>query len=190
MENKESVKAKPLKKKLRKLIRILLGLFLFLVIFIIFIVPAILSSGKVGRIILSKINQSVDGTTEFSDLSVGWFKGINIEDFSYDGNAGWISVKVKSISTKPNYGSLITGNFNLGQTQIDTPQVDIDLNKKPVTQAKLSTNQTKNTTATAPQAASLALTTDISLKDGNIRLTGADSKTVAIKFRSWYDCSG
>ncbi len=179
MEDKESIKAKPPKKTLRKIIIILLGLFLFLVIFIIFAVPAILSSGKVSRIILSKINQAVEGKTEFSDLSVGWLKGVNIEDFSYDDNAGWISVKVKSISTKPKYGSLITGNFNLGQTQVDTPQVEIDLNKKPVTQVKSSTNQPKQTTTT--QTAAFALTTDIRLKDGNVKLTGTDSKTVAIE---------
>ena len=179
MENKESVTTKRPKSKFRKVLRILLVLFLFLIIFIVVIVPAILSSGKVSRIILSKINKSVDGTTEFSDFSIGWFKGINIEDFSYDDNAGWISVKVKSISTKPNYGSLITGNFNLGKTQIDEPQIEIDLNKKPETQVKTVSSQPKPTAST--KAATFALTTDISLKDGNIEIIGDNSQKVSIE---------
>ncbi|MBN2588416.1 MAG: hypothetical protein JXA96_01020 [Sedimentisphaerales bacterium] len=189
MEGKESIEKKsrkgwqgsPRKKTLKRVIQVISGIFLVFLIFIFFIVPAIMSSDKGLQIILSKINSSLtDGKAKISDLSVGWFKGVNIADFSYDDDAGWISVKVKNISTKPNYGSLLTGNFNLGQTQIDTPLVEIDLNKKPVTSASTTSgiNETKQPANT--QAAAFALTTDFNLKDGNIKLTGADSKIVEL----------
>jgi hypothetical protein len=176
------------KKILKRIIQLILILFLVLVILVLFGVPAFLSSEKGRQIILSKINNSVkDGQAGFSDLSVGWFKGVNIADLSYNDNSGWISVKVKNISTKPHYGSLITGNLNFGQTLIDKPQIEIDMNKKPPAPAAegvagiLPAERGRDARDTrSAEPVMFALATDIKLNDGNIRLTGTDSKTVEL----------
>ncbi|MBN1975553.1 MAG: hypothetical protein JW787_18085 [Sedimentisphaerales bacterium] len=177
MERKDNPKTKPGKRTFKRVFQVLLGVLLLLVIFIVFAVPAILSSGKVSQIILSKINTAVEGKTEFSDLSVSWLKGVHIADFSFDDNAGWISVRVKNISTKPNYGSLLTGNLNFGQTNIDTPLVKINMNNKPPAVSASSSVESENS---ASETAKFALATDISLKDGNVKLTGTNSKTVEL----------
>jgi hypothetical protein len=172
MEGKESKKARPRRKTLRRIIQIILGLFVILLLFIVFAVPAILSSGPVRQIILSKINDSVPGKTDFSGLSVGWLSGVKITDLSYDDKTDWISVKVKNISTQPHYGALLTGNLNFGQTQVDIPQVVINMKNKPSAPA-----ESKSAPA---EPLKLAIATNISLKDGSVKFTGTDSKTVVL----------
>ena len=81
--------------------------------------PMVVSSGGFRDFLLAKINKSVEGRTDFSDLSVGWLKGVRVEDLSYDDNAGQLSVKVKKIHTKPHYAKLIGGNLSFGKTTID-----------------------------------------------------------------------
>ncbi|MEJ2649255.1 MAG: hypothetical protein P8016_12720 [Sedimentisphaerales bacterium] len=171
MEVKDDLRAK------RRIIQVVVIVFLVFVVFVIFAVPAIVSSGKVRQIIISKINSSVQGKTQFSDLSMGWFKGIQIGDLSYKDNSGWLSVKVKSISTKPNYASMLFGNINLGQTRVDTPQVEINMNEKPAQTVKAPT-EAKSTSSKAPM---IALATDIHINDGNVKVTGTDSRTVELE---------
>lgn len=185
MEDKKSKTTKPRtsegsagsRKTLKRIIQVILGLFVILLIFIVFAVPAILSSNKFRQVILSKINASGAGKAEFSDLSVGWLSGVRIDDFSYVDKTDWISVKVKNISTQPHYGALLAGNFNFGQTQIDSPQVVINMNNKPpaAVQSAAETNPTGGT-----EPLKYALATNIRLKDGSVKLTGADSKTVEL----------
>ena len=176
MKVKDDIKTKP-RKTLRRIIQVLLVIVLILVIFVIFAVPAIFSTGKVRQLIISKINNSVQGKTHFSDLSMGWFKGIQIGDLSYKDNSGWLSLKVKSISTKPNYASMLFGNINLGKTQVDAPQIEINMNDKPpaVVQAPA---ESKSTSSKAP---AIALATDIHINDGSVKVTGTDSKTVELE---------
>ncbi len=178
MEVKDNLKTKPQKKTFRRIIQVILIIFVVLAIFVIFAVPAIISSGQVRQMIISKINDSVGGKTEFSDLSMGWFKGVNIADFSYNDNSGWISVKVKNISAKPDYASLLTGNLNLGQTKIDMPQVEINMKDKPPAAKATSPAEPQKTVS---GSSAIALATDLHINDGNVKVTGTDSKTVELE---------
>jgi len=176
MEAEKSSQAKRRKKTGRRILIIISVLVAILIVFVFLLVPAFISSEKGRQIILSKINQSIDGRTDFADLSMGWFKGIRIADLSFDDTAGLFSLKVKQIATEPHYGALLTGNLTFGQTTIDQPRVRINLKEKP---------PTKITPAAAPksapkEAAGITLVTDITVNDGNVKVTDTDNKTVEL----------
>ena len=177
MEAKVQSKTKLSKPRWKKILLIVSTLFVFLVVLVFLIIPMFISSEKGRRIILAKINNSIDGQTDFSDLSVGWLKGIRIADLSFKDDVGQISVKVKNITTKPHYSSLLTGNINLGQTNIDMPQVEINLKDGlPATTAPET-----EVKSVPKESAGIALVTDITVNDGNVKITGADSKTVELE---------
>jgi len=177
MEAKAQSKTKLSKPRWKKISLIISVPFCILVILVFLIIPMFISSEKGRRIILAKINNSIDGQTDFSDLSVGWLKGIKIADLSFNDDVGQISVKVKKITAKPHYGSLLTGNINLGQTNIDMPQIEINLKDGLPTTSPTSGTETKSV---PKESAGIALVTDITVNDGSVKVTGADSKTVEL----------
>src|SRR4030042_2432328 len=86
--------------------KILKGLLLLLILWIgltVFLVPAVVSSEKSRRLILAKTNDAIAGHTNFTDLSIGWLKGVRIADFSFNDEAGRISVRAGQIETTPHY---------------------------------------------------------------------------------------
>src|SRR4030042_5173718 len=127
MQTEKKTKTPPRKRTARKILKWPLALVVVLLVLILLLVPALISSGSFRRIILAKINDSVDGRADFADLSMGWLKGVKVEDFSFADNAGLLSVKVRQIATKPHYASIIAGNLSFGQTTIDEPRVEISL---------------------------------------------------------------
>jgi predicted component of type VI protein secretion system len=126
--------------------------------------------------ILAKINGSIAGKTNFVDLSMGWLKGIKVSDFSFNDNAGQISVQVKEIATKPHYGSLLTGNLSFGQTLIDTPNVEINLKAQ-----KPGIPSQKVPAKTATKSIALPVKRmELVLNDGNFKVTDPKSGTVEL----------
>jgi len=146
---------------------------IFLIVFIIFLLPAVVSSEKSRRLILAKINNSISGQTNFTDLSMGWLKGIRIEEFSFNDDAGRISVRAGKIATTPHYTSFLSGNYSFGQTLIDQPKVEI----------KLQERQPESTDDPKPdrvpkETAGITLVTDIVVNDGSLRITDQKARTV------------
>ncbi len=176
MEAEKNSQAKRRKKTGRKILLIVSALIVILIVFVFLFVPVLVSSEKGRQIILSKINQSIDGRADFADLSMGWFKGIRIADLSFDDTAGQFSLKVKQIATEPHYGALLTGNMAFGQTTIDQPRVQINLKDRPPAEATTATESEK-----APkETAGIALVTDIVVNDGNVKVTDTHDKTVEL----------
>jgi len=176
MDTEKTSQPKRRRKTGRRIIQIVSALIVVLIIFVFLLVPVLISSDKGRQIILAKINKSIEGRADFTDLSMGWFKGIRIADLSFDDNAGEISVKVKRIATEPHYGSLLMGNLSFGQTTIDQPRVHINLKEKP---------PAENIPATKPESAAkekagIALVTDITVNDGSVKVTDMDNKTVEL----------
>lgn len=101
---------------------IVLLLLLFMSLF-----PVFLSSDAGNRRILSKLNSSISAEVGFSDLSVGWLRGIEVSDFSFkDENEGILAL-IEKVSTKPHYFSLLGGSLSFGKTVLERPRVEIDL---------------------------------------------------------------
>jgi hypothetical protein len=178
MRAENKTKIKPQKSRTRAL-KIGIAIIVILIVSVLLLVPAIISSGKGRQIILAKINSSVAGQTDFTDLSMGWLKGIKVEDFSFNDDAGQISVRVKEIATKPHYGSLLTGNLSFGQTLIDKPNVQINL--KELQEQKAKSSGPKRPAGKTMQPIVLPVKRmELALNDGNVKITDPKSGTVEL----------
>jgi hypothetical protein len=179
MRAKNKTEVGPRKRSGKRVLKLALVIIGILIVSVILLIPAIISSAKARQIILAKINGSIAGKTNFDDLSMGWLKGIKVSDFSFNDNSGQISVQVKEIATKPDYGSLLTGNLSFGRTLIDEPNVQIDL--------KQSKAQKSGKPAPKPSAGRLkqpivlpVKRMDLIVKDGDVKVTDPKSGTVQL----------
>ncbi len=165
-------KAKGRKKTATRILKLVLALIVILILLVLFLVPAFISSGQGRRIILGKINKSIDGRVDFADLSMGWFKGIKVSDIGFKDRVGQISAQVKQITTKPHYGSIITGNLSFGETSIDQPKVHINLQNQP------SVEPAGTAQPASAKAGYIALAMDLAINDGNFKVTDSNTRTV------------
>ena len=179
MRAENKIKIKPQKKTGTRVLKLALAIMVILIVFVLLLVPAIVSSGKGRQLILAKINGSIAGKTNFVALSMGWLKGIKVSDFSFNDNAGQISVQVKEIATKPHYGSILTGNLSFGQTLIDTPNVQINL--KDLQEQKAKSPSPKRPAGEGMKPIVLPVKRmELVLNDGNVKVTDPKSGTVEL----------
>jgi len=164
------------KKTSTRILKLVLLLIVVLIVLVFFLVPAFVSSGKGRRVILAKINSSIAGQTDFADLSMGWFKGIKIADFSFNDSLGQISVRVKQITTKPHYGSIVMGNLSFGETIIDQPKVSVNLKGQPATEQE----PVGKPEPVPVKASHIALVMDVVINDGNLKVTDSKAGTVEL----------
>jgi hypothetical protein len=127
MQREKDTKAERKKKAKRRILRWVLVPVVVLIVLVVFLVPAFVSSETGRKIILAKINDSIDGQVDFGSLSMSWWKGVKITDFSFNDDAGNVSVKVKQILTEPHYARLLLGSLSFGATVLDEPGVEINL---------------------------------------------------------------
>ncbi|MHC4293941.1 MAG: hypothetical protein ACYSTX_06560, partial [Planctomycetota bacterium] len=127
---KKNEKAPAQKKRKKWWLWLLLTIFI-VIIALIALLPAIISSEMARKTILAKINDAAPGHLDFTDLSIGWLKGVSISDINYQDDLASIKVKVKQFAAKPHFGSIIFGNISFGDTIIDEPIISIDLKEIP-----------------------------------------------------------
>ena len=175
MRDEQSVKSKPQKKIIVRILKWGLPIFAVLIVLVFLLIPVIVSSETGRRVILSKINKSVSGRANFSDLSMGWTKGIRITDLSFNDDAGWAQVQVTQIATKPHYGSLLLGNLSFGQTTIDEPKISLNLKNKPTAEPESPGEQ-----PAAVRVAPATLIMNIVVNDGNLKVTDSKDRTVEV----------
>jgi hypothetical protein len=176
MQTGKSFKPEVRKKTGRKILKWLLAFAAALIVLAFLFVPMFVSSEKCRRLILSKINNSIAGRTDFADLSMGWWKGVKVADFSFDDNKGQISVRIKQIAAKPHYASLLTGSLSFGETLVDEPKVLVNLKNRQITQAPQ-----QPAPGGKPQFAMLPIKNiDLVVKDGNLKVTDAQARTVEL----------
>lgn len=171
----QNSKTKPQKKPKTKILKWALLFLVALIILVVFLVPAFVSSSKGQKIILAKINDSIDGRTNFSSFSMGWLKGIRIAGISFNDNAGRTSVQVEQISTKPHYGSILTGTLSFGETIIDKPRVKINLKALPETEARQADVGKESRQVVLP-----VRKIDMVVNDGSLEVTGRQGETVEL----------
>jgi hypothetical protein len=179
MRVKNKTKVEPRKKSGTRILKIVLAITAILIASVLILVPIFVSSAKARQIILAKINGSIDGKTDFADLSMGWLKGIKVENFSFNDNAGKISVQVKEIATKPHYSSLLIGDLSFGHTLIDTPNVQINL--KDLQEQKTKSPGTERPAGKEMEPIVLPVKRmALVLNDGNVKVTDPKSGTVEL----------
>jgi len=179
MRTQKNLKDRPQKKNKKRILKLVSVLIILLIVLVFILVPFLVSSEKGRDFILAKINNSLDGKTDFASLSMGWLKGVKITDFSFNDSLGQTSVKVKQIATKPHYGSILFGGMSLGETIIDEPKVEINLK----TRQPKETEKSKQKTTTGKQSTPIVLPirkVDLVIRDGNLKVTDPQAGTVEI----------
>ncbi|MDD5458595.1 MAG: hypothetical protein PHF37_04315 [Phycisphaerae bacterium] len=159
------------KKRGKKIFFVILASLVILLILLILFLPTMLSTDGAQKMILSKVNSSIDGTAGFKDLSISWFRGIRLDEITFDSNG--VSVAVKEITTKPHYAALLTGNVSLGETVIDTPYAMIN-----VTALEKQQSQPSDATKTKKQPQQFVMPVNIinlKVNNGRVLLRSKDT---------------
>ena len=155
------------------------------VLAVLLIVPAYLSSDAGKKLVVSKLNDSLDGRIEVSDLSMGWLKGVRVEDLSFKDTAGLISVKIKNLKTKPSYLALLSGNLVLSNTEISKPDITMKFERgKESGILYASANEISSKNVKASDAGLTSIKLDI--KGGNVAIAPQDNsqQAVVLKFQN------
>lgn len=101
-----------------------------LVLLLFLLLPSILSTSGGTRFVESRLSSAVDGSVSMGDLSVGWFGGVKVSDFVFEGPDGATRLQASRISSNPRYWSLLSGRLALGDTVIDSPDVRLTVTKQ------------------------------------------------------------
>lgn len=173
MQAEKNIKANPGKLTKAKILGLILAIVAVLIVLLLMLLPVFISSEKCRQMILAKINSSVDGRADFSDLSMGWLKGIKISNLSFTDNIGATFIEVKQITTQPHYLSFLSGDFYFGQTIIEQPRVTVNLAAR-----QIDVNRPAE-----PKAQPIFLPAtkiDLVINDGNIKITDSKANTLQL----------
>jgi len=177
MQTEKDTNAKSKKKTKTKIFKLLLLLFIIAVLSVLIFVPVYISSEKGHRMLLAKINKAIGGKTDFADLSMSWWKGINITGVSFNDNADTTSVKIKRIITKPHYASILTGSLSFGQTIVDEPRIEINLkDSRPAPEPKTRTKLTTKKPSPVLPVSEINLV----VNNGNLKVNTDDGRAVEL----------
>jgi hypothetical protein len=135
-------------------------------------VPAFISSSAGTGLIVSKVNESVDGEIGMGDLKVGWFKGVLLKDFEFAGNDGTTKINIQQISAKPNYASLLGGDLSLGKVILESPKVSIQLKEE--NNASQSTSYKTSSKKKSKNSGGIFFEQiDLTIKNGDVKILPA-----------------
>jgi len=173
--NKEQVAKKP---KKRRVLKITLGVFgviiLALILGILFAVPAYVSSDSCRGMIIAKANAGSGGVVDMAKLSMSWGNGISVSNLSFKDKDNSLSVAVKGFSTKPQYGALLTGNLSFGETVIDEPRIEIDVEKIGGQKTEDGGQKAEDREKKTETAVGLPIgRIDLVLKNGDVKIKGS-----------------
>ena len=169
------------RRRSRKWPWVLVGVLIVLIL-IVLLIPVALSSQRFTHWLQAKISSSTGGQADIGNLSVGWFRGVRVADFSFRGENGWEQVNVDRITTQPNFAGLLTGNLGLDRTVLDQPRVAIDLRNRPAPDP--------NEQPTAVDMNDLARLNDVAGANGVGRVDMVENRFVGMKSRGVYETPG
>ncbi|MHC4456625.1 MAG: translocation/assembly module TamB domain-containing protein, partial [Planctomycetota bacterium] len=187
MRAEKEIEAKPPKKTATRILKWLLVVVVTLIVLAFLLVPMFVSSQWGQNIILSKINNSLDGQADFGALSMSWWRGIKATNVSFIDTSRQTSVGIKQIATKPHYSSLLLGSLSFGETTIDEPRVEINLKgrqakefERPRQEEPGSPWDSLRRKKTLPPVLPIKKI-DLVINDGNLKVTGKQDESVELK---------
>lgn len=97
---------------------------------LVLLAPTLLSTGAGKDLILGQVNNSLAGRVEAESWSLGWFSGIKLENVKVYDDQKRLAVSIGRVSTGLTLLNAVSGNYNLGDTVIDSPNlVLVEVNK-------------------------------------------------------------
>jgi hypothetical protein len=179
MSAEKTIKPEPKKKTRKRTLRRAAALAAIVIALAVFALPWFVSSEKGRRMILAKINSSIEGKMDFASLTMSWWRGIKVKDIGFNDNAGRISVRVRQVTTKPHYASVLTGSLSLGETEILEPRVEINLASSQAETARIPQKEKAEAKKTQPIALPVKRV-ELIVKDGSFKVTDAKAETVEL----------
>lgn len=172
MEPEKNQKAERQKRPKIKTAMWFLACVVILLFLAIALLPRLMSSESGRNMILAKVNDSVDGEVGLGSLSMSWLKGIKLTDVSFKDSEGSVSAAVKQLTTRPHYLSAVLGRLSLGETIIDEPMVEVNLQGYRAKERDVSQGRSR-------QAAGLPISrVDLIVNDGSLRVSEGGVETV------------
>jgi hypothetical protein len=175
MSEEKTIKSGLKKKTKTRILKWAAAFAVVVVVSAFFAVPGFVSSEKGRMMILAKINSSIEGKIDFASLSMSWWRGVKVTDIGFNDGAGRISVKVKKITTKPHYSSILTGGLSLGETEVLEPRVEVNLAHPQVQKQQLSQQEEKSRPIALP-----IKRVEMIVKDGDLKVTGRGWETFEV----------
>lgn len=179
MGAERSSEVRPRKKTRRRVLTFILVLVFILVLLVVFLVPVCVSSQQCRRIVLAKINSSIDGEVYFSELSMSWWEGVKVADFSFKDGAGRVFAEIKQVTTKPHYGSILTGQLSFGETIVDEPKVEINFERQQVKSSEGVQGEVRE----SDEGGSIALPIEemeLVIRGGSLKVAGEPAGTLEV----------
>lgn len=92
---------------------------ILILIIVVLLAPTLLSTGPVRRLIVSQINNRLNGKVTIADWSLGWGGPLKISGVHVYDAAGTEILSLDDASTQLGLWRAVTGTFDLGKTTID-----------------------------------------------------------------------
>ena len=163
-------------------IKYFLIIVVLLVVVVLAAIPFYASSRSGNDFIVGKINNSIDGKVDIGVLSVGWFKGIVIDRFKFNDNAGLTHVSVEKITAKPSYLSFLTSQPNLGKTVVDKPEVYLKISSEKPTDVSSPSANTSSTAESKEAGTPMGFAKiDLEVNNGNVTIEADSGKKVEFR---------
>jgi hypothetical protein len=179
MSTEEISKSKPKKKTRTKVLKLATVFAAAVIVLAVFSLPWFISSEAGREMVLAKINNSIDGKMYFAGLTMSWWTGVKVTAIGFNDNAGRVSVKIKRITTKPHYGSILTGRLSFGETEVSGPRVEVNLAASQAGASRLAERKE----ASIKESRTFALPVkriDMIVRDGDLKITDAKAETVEL----------
>ncbi|HYO09095.1 MAG TPA: hypothetical protein VER17_08985, partial [Tepidisphaeraceae bacterium] len=110
------------KRRRRRWPWVLLGLVVLLLL-LVALAPALLSTGPVKSLVVSKVNQNLNGTMSIADWSLGWTSGVTINGIRIDDQQGRRVAEISRVRVPASLIAVARGNYDFGDTVIDEPNL-------------------------------------------------------------------
>jgi hypothetical protein len=175
MSTEETIKSVPNRKTKRRILKLAMAIAIAVIVLAVLAVPWLVSSESGRSMILAKINSSIDGKMDFAGLTMGWLKGVKVTGVSFDDGVGRLSVRVRQVTTKPRYSSVLTGSLSLGRTEILEPMVKVNLARPQVQRQQLPQKEEK------PRVVALPVKrVEMIVRDGDLKVIDAEARSVEL----------
>jgi hypothetical protein len=109
-------------RKRRRWPWVIVTLFLLLILLVL-LAPTLLSTGPAKSMVLSKVNGYLNGKLDVKEISIGWTSGVTLDSVKIDDDQGATVVEISKIRIPISLIGAARGNFDLGDTVIDKPNL-------------------------------------------------------------------
>jgi len=143
------------------------------ILVMLFLVPAYISSEGGTNLIVSKINDSIDGEVTVGSLSMGWIKGVKISRLNFTDQTGNTIIDARQITAKPKYLPLLAGRVHLNNATIDEPVVSIRVAEQNTTDQQVGNSRPQQSGGTGQIPALPIENVNLIINKGNVKFETA-----------------